>query len=157
MSFANAVFSAVFVPSPPEPKLIPFCFLSGFPVGAWLLYALPSITYTGWRVIPFCPIWGDFRNHLRLYYYKVNPLERTLDEKSSSLNHQMKTQRESKFHNFVTIVSHIHSKTGQVFSQELLACFTFRRLRSAPALIAPGTRPGYRARHAQSCGCTMGR
>lgn len=64
MSFANAVFSAVFVPSPPEPKLIPFCFLSGFPVGAWLLYALPSITYTGWRVIPFCPIWGDFRNHL---------------------------------------------------------------------------------------------
>lgn len=71
MSFANAVFSAVFVPSPPEPKLIPFCFLSGFPVGAWLLYALPSITYTGWRVIPFCPIWGDFRNHL-LFFLCLN-------------------------------------------------------------------------------------
>lgn len=69
MSFPNAVFSAVFVPSPPELKLIPFCFLSGFPVGAWLLYALPSITYTGWRVIPFCPIWGDFRNHLKIRRY----------------------------------------------------------------------------------------
>ena len=64
MSFPNAVFSAVFVPSPPELKLISLCFLTGFPVEVWLLYALPSITYTGWRVSPFCPIWTDFRNHL---------------------------------------------------------------------------------------------